>query len=89
MLVDPEVFQRIGGKIPPDCPAAPERERDPKVTLKRLLKDSGVRRPRPNYAFFGANVRFECLRKLPAFVSFEQELKDAIMEAAKHQGFQC
>jgi hypothetical protein len=89
MLVDPKVFQRIGGKVPPDCPATPERERDPKVTLRRLLEDSGARRQRPDYAFFGENVRFECLRKLPAFVDFEQELKDAIREAARHQGFQC
>lgn len=89
MLVDPEVFRLVGGKIPSDCPAMPERELDPKVTLARLLKDSGVRRPRPDYAFFGANVRFECLRTLPAFVKFEQELEDAIKEAARHQGFQC
>ena len=89
MLVDPEVFRLIGGKTPPDMPAAPEHELDPKATLRRLLKQSGVRRPRADYAFFGANVRFECLRKLPAFVAFEQELRLAIEEAARHQGFQC
>lgn len=86
MLADPEVFRQIGGKFPPGCPAAPESELDPKLTLRRLLKESGVRRPRPDYAFFGANVRFECLRTLPAFVSFEQELSHAIEETAEHQG---
>lgn len=87
MLVDPEVFRLIGGKMPSDCPAAPERELDPKATLRRLLKEGGVRRPRPDYAFFGANVRFERLRTLPAFVNFEQELGRAIEETAEHQGF--
>jgi hypothetical protein len=87
MLADPAVFQLVGGKTPPACPAEPERELDPKDTLRRLLRESGLRRPRPDYAIFGANVQFDCLRKLPAFVEFEQELIEALEEAAEHQGF--
>lgn len=87
MLADPDVFQLVGGRTPPACPPEPERELEPKATLRRLLKESGLRRPRPDYAIFGANVRFECLRKLPAFVEFEQELNRALTEAAEHQGY--
>lgn len=87
MLVDPAVFQLVGGATPPACPAAPERELDPKATLHRLLQESGMRRPRPDYEIFGANVRFDCLRTLPAFLDFEQELTEAIEAAAEHQGF--
>lgn len=86
MLADPDVFQLIGGTTP-RCPAAPEGELDPKATLRRLLGESGVRRLRPDYAIFGANVRFECLRRLPAFVAFERDLTRALAEAAEHQGF--
>lgn len=85
MLADPDVFQLVGGRTPPACPAEPEREIDPKLTLRRLLTESGLRRPRPDYAIFGANVRFERLRRLPAFVAFEQELIGALKEAAEHQ----
>ena len=90
MLADPELFSLVGRSTPPACPAEPERELDPKATLDRLLADSGVRRRRgvsPVYALFGENVRLTCLRMLPAFVNFEQELVRAIEEAAGHQGF--
>jgi hypothetical protein len=87
MLADPDVFLLVGARTAPVCPAEPERELDPKATLRRLLRESGLRRPRPDYAIFGANVRFERLRELPAFVAFEQELIHALDEAARHQGF--
>jgi hypothetical protein len=92
MLVDPDIFPLVGSSTPPACPAEPERELDPKATLHRLLAECGRRRRRqqqsdPVYALFGANVRLECLRTLPAFVNFEQELVSAIAEAAGHQGF--
>lgn len=89
MLVDPDVFPLVGRSTPPTCPVEPERELDPKVTLDRLLTDSGVRRQRRDrvYGIFGVNVRLECLRRLQAFASFENELVRAIEEAAAHQGF--
>lgn len=89
MIADPSVFPLIGGTEPPVCPAEPERELDPKATLRRLLRESGVRRQRPTsrfHGFFGENVGFERLRALPAFVSFENELIRAIEETAGHQG---
>lgn len=88
MLVDPDVFPLVGSSVPPTCPADPERELDPKVTLERLLAESGVRRRRasPVYALFGENVRLERLRELRAFERFESELVQAIEEVAGHQG---
>jgi hypothetical protein len=91
MLADPDVFLLVGSSTPPACPAEPEREVDPKATLDRLLADSGARRRRQRprdraYALFGENVRLACLRRLPAFVSFETELASAIAEVAGHQG---
>jgi hypothetical protein len=52
------------------------------------MRHSGMRQPRGRfYGLFGENVRLECLRALPAFVSFEKELVRAIEETAVHQRF--
>ena len=80
MLADPEVFRTILGESSvPACPADPERELDPKATLRRILKEGGVRRPPERiYAFFGERVRLEALRLLPAFRTFEREIVAAL-----------
>lgn len=80
MLADPEAFRTILGESSvPACPADPEREIDPKATLRRILKEGGVRRPPERiYAFFGERVRLEALRSLPAFRAFERDLVAAL-----------
>ncbi len=80
MLADPEAFRTIlGESAAPARPADPEREIDPKATLRRILKEGGVRRPPERlHAFFGERVRFDALRSLPAFQEFERELIAAL-----------
>jgi Domain of unknown function (DUF4276) len=88
LLTDPEAFRTaLGGGVAPALPPEPEREPDPKATLKRLLAESGVRRPPERlFALFGERVRFETLRALPAFVAFEAEIEAAVHMVAQAQG---
>jgi hypothetical protein len=90
LLADPGVFHTIlGGSSSPACPPDPEREIDPKATLRRILKDGGARRPPERmHAFFGERVRFDALRKLPAFQAFETDLLAALHEIARLYGAQ-
>jgi hypothetical protein len=83
LLTDPEAFRTALGSTP-TLPHEPEREPDPKATLKRLLEENGVRRPPERlFALFGERVRFETLRALPAFKAFETELTKAIRQIAR------
>ena len=88
MLTDPEVFRTLlGGAAELTYPADPEREIDPKRTLRRLLDEGGARRaPERLYALFGERVRLGTLRALPAFRAFEAELVAALQEVARLQG---
>lgn len=88
LLVDPAVFRAILGEAAtPVCPADPEREPDPKATLRRILHEGGARRPpAPLHAFFGERVRLDALRVLPAFQAFEIELVEAIHQVARGEG---
>ncbi|WP_437571276.1 hypothetical protein [Sorangium sp. So ce542] len=82
MLPDQEVFHaRCGVRV--RCPRDPERERDPKLTLRRLLEEGGLRRPPEDlYRFFGERVRFDALALLPAFCAFRDELTAALRDLA-------
>ncbi|KYF50478.1 hypothetical protein BE04_24280 [Sorangium cellulosum] len=65
------------------CPRNPERELDPKLTLRRLLEGSGLRRrPEGLYRFFGEKLRLDALRSLPAFCAFRDELTRALRDLA-------
>ena len=76
MLVDDAVLRRLGGDAP-ELPLDPERVRDPKQVLDRIL--DAIRRRRPDvYQFVGANVRLSALRRLPGFRVFEDELVVAL-----------
>lgn len=88
MLADPDVFRTIlGVGAEPGCPADPERELDPKATLRRMLAEGGARRtPERLYRLFGERVRFTTLRALPAFQVFERELTGAVREVARALG---
>jgi hypothetical protein len=88
MLVDPGVFHTIlGAGATPACPAEPERELDPKATLRRILTEGGARRPPERmHAFFGERVRLDALRRLPAFQMFEADLLTALREIARLHG---
>ncbi len=88
MLADSEVFRSLcgsGAKL--ELPSDPEREMDPKRTLRRLLEQGGVRRaPERLYSFFGERVRLEALRSLPAFDAFRVELIKALGELGRTSG---
>ncbi len=88
MLVDPAVFNTIlGAGATPACPAEPERDPDPKVTLRRILKEGGARRPPERmHAFFGERVRLDALRRLAAFQAFEADLLAALRDIARAHG---
>jgi hypothetical protein len=88
LLTDPEAFRTaLGGSAAPALPPEPEREPDPKATLKRVLVESGVRRPPERlFALFGGRVRFETLRTLPAFAAFETEVEAAVRAVARAYG---
>jgi hypothetical protein len=88
LLTDPEAFRTaLGGAAAPTLPPEPEREPDPKATLKRVLEESGVRRPPERlFALFGERVRFETLRALPAFKAFEADVVDAVRAVARACG---
>jgi hypothetical protein len=85
MLVDPTVFHALlGAGTTPACPADPERDLDPKASLRRILKDGGARRPPERmHAFFGEHVGLDALRKLPAFQAFEADLCSALRDVAR------
>ncbi|CAN90978.1 MULTISPECIES: DUF4276 family protein [Sorangium] len=89
MLVDAEVFRPwLGNGARSALPAEPEREDDPKQTLRRLLKEGGMRRnPQRLFDLFGKEVSLEALRALPAFQRFEAELAEAIRAVARSQGW--
>lgn len=77
MLVDDEVLRRIGGDTS-EMPADPERVREPKQILDKVL-DAKRRGRRPNvYQFVGENVRLPALRTLAGFRAFENELVVAL-----------
>lgn len=71
LLVDERVFaEQLGLAV--ELPSAPDHDLDPKQLLDKLL--SQRRRPQNYYAFFGEQVSFDKLRRLPAFREFEAEL---------------
>jgi hypothetical protein len=88
LLTDPEAFQTlVGSTFDPGLPFDPEREIDPKATLRKILKDGRVRSgPEGVYALFGERVRFARLRALPAFQRFELDLTEALKQVAGLQG---
>ncbi len=88
LLTDPEAFRRLfGSSFEPALPAEPEKELDPKATLRKILKDGGFRRSvEPVHALFSESVRFATLRALPAFRVFEADLIEAIKRVAWSQG---
>lgn len=88
LLADAEPFRRLLGRaVSPALPADPERDLDPKATLRRILLDGGARRgPESVYAFIGENVQLKALRALPAYRAFEDDLTRAIHAVAEAQG---
>ncbi len=87
LLTDAGAFRELlGSKSTPVLPADPEREADPKETLKTLVKAGGARFSGSIYPLFGEHVALTALRKLPAFQSFEAELTAAVREVARSQG---
>ncbi|MRG97089.1 DUF4276 family protein [Polyangium spumosum] len=85
MLADMEAFHTLLGRgASPSLPADPEREADPKQTLRRILQAGDFRRGSERaHRLFGEEVRFEALRKLPAFQRFETDLSEAIQTIAR------
>ncbi|WP_437677490.1 hypothetical protein [Sorangium sp. So ce131] len=82
MLADREVFRALG-VADAQLPRDPERELDPKLTLRRLLAEARLRIPPENlYHFFGGRVRLEALGVLPAFCAFRDELTLALRDLA-------
>ncbi|WP_234023351.1 hypothetical protein [Sorangium cellulosum] len=78
MLPDREVFRALGG-AEVQLPRDPEREIDPKLTLRRLLAEARLRIPPEDlYRFFGERVRLDVLASLPAFCAFRDELTAAL-----------
>lgn len=88
LLADAEPFRRLLGRaVSPALPSDPERDLDPKATLRRILLEGGARRgPESVYAFIGENVALNALRALPAYRSFEEDLTQAIHAVAEAQG---
>ncbi|MDI3291272.1 DUF4276 family protein [Polyangium sp. 15x6] len=85
MLADAEAFRTLLGRgANPSLPADPERDADPKQTLRRILREGDFRHgSERTHRFFGEEVRLEALRKLPAFQRFEAELCEAIEAIAR------
>jgi hypothetical protein len=88
LLADAEPFRRLLGRgVNPALPADPERDLEPKATLRKILQDGGARRgPESVYAFIGENVALKALRALPAYRDFEEDLTQAIHAVAEAQG---
>lgn len=88
LLADAGAFrQLLGNTSAPSLPADPEREADPKATLKTLVKDGGARFSGSIYPLFGEHVALSALRRLPAFLTFEADLTEAVREVARSQGY--
>lgn len=91
MLVDREPFRQFLGKqAEPGLPADPEREPDPKATLRHLLKEGGAwgRRGRESipYELFGEFVGLDALMRLPAYRWFAEDLASLIERLARARG---
>lgn len=88
LLADAKPFRDLLGQgVNPALPADPERDLDPKATLRRILLEGGARRgPESVYAFIGENVELKALRALPAYRAFEDDLTRAIHAVAEAQG---
>ena len=87
MLTDAAVFHNQYGIKSPSLPKHPERDNDPKATLKRILKDGRVRSlSETPYALFGRNVDLNTLDALIAFREFKAELSEGIRAVARSQG---
>jgi hypothetical protein len=88
LLADREAFRTLlGSTFDPDLPARPEKEIDPKATLRKILEQGGFRRgPESIHAHFGERVGLAALRALPAFQAFEAEVVGAIEQVARVQG---
>jgi hypothetical protein len=77
MIADKEVFPSLTHDWWPVLPPNPEKEMDPKKTLRDVLATKKIKQPEP-YDFFGAQVRLVALRSSPSFQEFEGELRTAI-----------
>jgi hypothetical protein len=88
LLADAEPFRRLLGKgANPALPGDPERDLDPKKTLRQILQEGGMRRSAESvYTFIGENVQLAALRALPAYRAFEADLVDGIRAVANAQG---
>lgn len=87
MLTDAEALRTLGVRPPPSLPTDPERDRDPKATLGRILREGGVRRdPEDMYELLGERIDLGTLRGLAAFRAFEAELTEGVRAVARSQG---
>lgn len=87
MLTDPAAFRSQYGIEAPSLPKDPERDRDPKATLKRILKEGCVRsQSETPHALFGRRVNLASLDTLAAFRAFKAELTEGIRAVARSQG---
>lgn len=82
MLADPEAFCRaFDVREVPEVPRDPEAVTDPKRVLNEILARLGARPGRRSGAYYGLlgrEVRFDGLRRLPAFRRFEADLRAAV-----------
>jgi hypothetical protein len=85
MLADAEAFHALLGRgATPSLPTDPEREKDPKQALRRILEEGNFRRgSERTYRLFAEGVRFEALRKLSAFQRFEADVREAVQAIAR------
>lgn len=80
MLSDPGVFTALMPNAVPSLPREPEALGDPKQALLQICDELGLRGGLGDYyQFFGENVDLACLRRLPAFRRFEEEMKAAVL----------
>lgn len=91
MLADSSAFRRaFEVSSVPSLPRHPEAETDPKAVLEKIVRDLGAklgpRGAEDYYALLGAEVSPELLRRLPAFLRFEAELRAAIATLARTGG---
>lgn len=94
LLADLLPFQRrYGHGVSLSLPTDPEKEPDPKLSARKLMKQASKAAQLPTenqlgelMPLFGANVRLDPLRRLPSFCAFEAALLAAVREVAKQQG---
>jgi len=87
MLTDPAAFRTQYGIEAPSLPKDPERDHDPKATLKRILKEGRVHpQSEKPHALFGRRVDLDTLDALPAFRAFKAELTEGVRAVARSQG---